>query len=71
MEALFRDNVRNTWRPRALAKMTAALQRKQKEIEDLGTPPAELNVQDVWNAVVGRVDLQALCKSINKLVRSP
>ena len=71
MEALFRDNVRNTWRPRALARMTAALQRKQEELAALGTPPTELNIQHVWETVVGRVDLEGLCNSIRTKVRSP
>ena len=70
MEALFRDNVRNTWRPRALARMTAALQRKQGEIAALGTPPAELTLQHVWDTVTGRVDLEALCTSVRTHVRA-
>ena len=70
MEALFRDNVRNTWRPRALARMTAALQRKQEEIAALGTPPAELTLQYVWDTVIERVDLEALCTAIRTHVRA-
>ena len=70
MEALFRDNIHNTWRPRALARMTAALQRKQGQIAALGTPPAELTLQYVWDTVIGRVDLEALCTAIRTHVRS-
>ena len=71
MEALFRDNIRNTWRPRASARMTTALQGKQEEIAALGTPPAELSMQHAWDTVIGRVDLEVLCTSIRTQVRSP
>ena len=70
MEVLFKDNVRNTWRPRALARMTAALQRKQEEIAALGPAPAKLTLQHVGDTVIGRVDLEALCTSIRTEVRS-
>lgn len=68
MEELFNKFVHIAWWPRAETRLTAALLEVGRDMTALGPAPESLKPKDVWEAVLKRVNQDAIFEEIHNQV---